>query len=223
MNLSQAKEVTGGLSKPSKMPGYAFNLPAASCPNGRKLRKQPNSICSKCYASKGRYCFPKVKQALNNRLSLITHYQWADAMTILVEHYSEKVHYFRWHDSGDLKNMQHLESIIQVCKATPKVNHWLPTKSYELIVRYLKTNSFPDNLNVRLSGWFIDAKIADDLLLGVSLQESELLLKHCTTSTVHKNTVCAGNKCPAASQENQCKDCRFCWDKACSNVAYPLH
>ena len=54
MLKKQAREITGGLSKPSKMPGPAHNLPAAACTTGAKLAKIPGSVCSGCYALKGR-------------------------------------------------------------------------------------------------------------------------------------------------------------------------
>ena len=37
MLKKEAKEITGGLSAPSKMPGPSMNLPAAACITGAKL------------------------------------------------------------------------------------------------------------------------------------------------------------------------------------------
>ena len=44
MLKKEAREITGGLSKPSKMPGPAHNLPAQACKTGaskywKKMRK----------------------------------------------------------------------------------------------------------------------------------------------------------------------------------------
>jgi hypothetical protein len=39
MLIKEAIAITGGLSKPSKMPGPAYNLPAAACLTGAKLVK----------------------------------------------------------------------------------------------------------------------------------------------------------------------------------------
>jgi len=72
MNKKEAIKITGGLSKPSKMPGPAFNLPAQACITGSKLVKIPGSVCSGCYALKGRYRFPNVKEALTRRLEGLT-------------------------------------------------------------------------------------------------------------------------------------------------------
>ena len=37
MKTSEALKIVGGLSKPSKMPGWAYGLPAAECKTGSKL------------------------------------------------------------------------------------------------------------------------------------------------------------------------------------------
>ena len=84
LNKKQAKEITGGLSKPSKMPGPAFNLPASRCITGAKLVKIPGSVCHGCYALKGRYRFPNVQNALERRRQALTSPQWVEAMVVLV-------------------------------------------------------------------------------------------------------------------------------------------
>jgi len=50
MKTNEALKIVGGLSKPSKMPGWAYGLPAAECKTGSKLVKIPGSVCSGCYA-----------------------------------------------------------------------------------------------------------------------------------------------------------------------------
>ena len=63
MLIKEAKEITGGLSKPSKMPGPAYNLPASQCITGAKLVNVKGSTCSGCYALKGNYIrFPAVQK-----------------------------------------------------------------------------------------------------------------------------------------------------------------
>jgi len=202
MNLKEAKAITGGLSTPSKMPGYAYNLPAQACITGAKLVKIPGSVCSGCYALKGRYRFPNVKEALNRRLKSLTDPRWIEAMTTLVAWYSRKVPFFRWHDSGDLQSVEHLKNIFEVCKLTPQVEHWIPTREAKFLP--LNTDSIPKNLIIRLSGHKIDKPAA-----GFWPWTS-------TVVTVEKS-------CPAKEQDNQCKDCRACWDRGTANIAYGLH
>ena len=62
MLKKEAIKITGGLSTPSKMPGPAHNLPAAACKTGAKLAQIPGSVCSGCYALKGRYRFNNVQK-----------------------------------------------------------------------------------------------------------------------------------------------------------------
>ena len=38
MNIKEAKSIVGGLSNPSKMPGYGYGLSAFDCSVGSKLR-----------------------------------------------------------------------------------------------------------------------------------------------------------------------------------------
>ena len=76
MLIKEAKEITGGLSSPSKMPGYAYNLPAWRCITGVKLQAVPGSVCAGCYAMKGRYRFRNVKEALERRQQSLKDPRW---------------------------------------------------------------------------------------------------------------------------------------------------
>ena len=200
MNLKEAKKITGGLSSPSKMPGYAYNLPAWQCVTGVKLQAVAGSVCSGCYAMKGRYRFPNVKDALNRRLNSLNHPQWVEAIVTLISHYSRKVPFFRWHDSGDLQGVWHLKKIFEVCNNTPGTMHWLPTQER----RYLPLGSYPKNLVIRLS----NAK--NNTAPG--------------QAWTHWSTVVdSGGNCPASKQGNQCKSCRRCWSRDVKHVTYPKH
>ncbi len=45
MLMKEARKITGGLSKPGKMPGPAYNLPAWVCQTGQKLAKIEGTPC----------------------------------------------------------------------------------------------------------------------------------------------------------------------------------
>ncbi len=145
MLKKEAREITGGLSKPSKMPGPAHNLPAWRCITGVKLQKVPGSVCAGCYAMKGRYRFRNVKEALERRLQALQDPRWIDAMVTLIT--GEK--WFRWHDSGDIQSIEHLENIFRVCRKTPDTQHWMPTREAQFIKR-LNVNQVPRNLIIRM-------------------------------------------------------------------------
>jgi len=199
MLKKEAKKITGGLSKPSKMPGPAYNLPAWACKTGAKLRKVPGSPCYGCYAFKGRYNFSNVQLALKRRLEALESPLWVEAMVTLIKGQE----FFRWHDSGDIQSEQHLKNIFEVCKLTPETKHWLPTQERE----YLKDpEAVPANLIIRLSGSKID---------GPSPKAWPW-----TSSVV---TSSEARTCPAPEQGNECGSCRACWDKSTPNVAYGKH
>ena len=68
LTIKQVKEDVVSLSKPSKMPGQGYSTPAKDCITGSKLAKIVNSICSLCYAKKGRYVFTNVIAGIEKRL-----------------------------------------------------------------------------------------------------------------------------------------------------------
>ena len=141
MLKKEARKITGGLSKPSKMPGPAHNLPAQVCKTGAKLVKVPGSVCAGCYALKGRYRFTNVQQALTRRLQALEDPRWVEAMVTLIKPHK----FFRWHDSGDLQSLEHLQNIFRICRATPETKHWIPTREAQFLKR-LKLKQVPRNL-----------------------------------------------------------------------------
>lgn len=209
MDLKLAIEITGGLSKPSKMPCQSYNLPAIACKVGGKLAKAKNTVCDSCYALRGNYRWPVVKNAMARKLKSILHPRWVEAMVYLIEK-TESSGFIRWHDSGDIQDLQHLENICEIAKRLPKYKFWLPTKEYQIVSAYLKKHKAPSNLNIRLSGYIIDGPAPIELAkkLGV------------TTSTVTRTE---NFTCPSSKQGNMCLLCRKCWDKKVQNVAYGWH
>ena len=146
MKKSEAKEITGGLSKPSKMPGPAHNLPAVACKTGAKLVKIPGSVCAGCYALKGRYRFKNVQAALQRRLRALEDPRWVSAMVTLIKDQD----WFRWHDSGDIQSLEHLKNIFEVCKQTPNTQHWMPTREAQFL-KEIDPATVPPNLILRMS------------------------------------------------------------------------
>jgi len=209
MKSREALQITHTLSSPSKMPCFGYSIPASRCITGGKLRKVKNSICSFCYALKGRYVFPNVLTAMEKRYQSLTHPQWVDAMTALISS-KRKKDYFRWHDSGDLQGLTHLENIVEIARRLPSTKFWLPTREYTIVRQYIQAgNVIPDNLNIRLSAFMMDGEAPLPLAKRLGL----------TTSGVSSE----GVTCPAPKQNNSCGDCRACWDKGTLNVNYKKH
>jgi len=197
MLVKEAKEITGSLTRTSKMPGLSYSLPAWECKTGSKLRKVKDSVCSMCYALKGNYTrYKAIKAAQYVRLKSIEDSRWIEAMTAQVHRST----YFRWHDAGDVQDLAHLKKIYAVCEATPNTKHWMPTRE-----AWIKDHldSKPDNLVIRFSPPMIGQR-------NESWPNSSMV--------VLKNA-----SCPAPSQGNSCGDCRACWDPSVKVVSYGKH
>jgi hypothetical protein len=213
MTPQQAQRITGRLTETTKMPGYSYALPAKRCLSGRLLRKMDNTVCSKCYAFKGRYPFGAVQAAMAKHFRAIRSPRWVEAMVTMIQTYAPmKSRYFRWHDSGDLQSVAHFESIVEIARRLPAFRFWLPTREYGLVQEWLDGgNAVPVNLVVRLTSTFVDGgpfKFHDWPVAVVYDKEAPPDGAH---------------RCPAFQQFNHCDDCRACWDPSVRTVAYPLH
>jgi hypothetical protein len=199
MKTSEAWTIVGGLSKPGKMPGWSIGIPAKECKTGAKLQAVPGSVCYDCYAMKGCYVFKVVQDAQYRRLKAIYTAPWVQAMAHLIN--SKKPDVFRWHDSGDVQDLEHLNKIYEVCRLTPGKRHWMPTRE-----AWIKDHldRAPSNLVIRFSAPMVDQAAP---------------ASWPNTSTV----VTAAATCPAPHQDNQCKDCRNCWNKDIKNISYGQH
>ena len=202
MLKKEAIKITGGLSKPSKMPGPAHNLPANRCITGAKLVKVPGSVCAGCYALKGRYRFKNVQDALNRRLKALEDPRWVEAMVVLVTGHA----HFRWHDSGDIQSVEHLKNIFEVCKRTPETAHWLPTREARFL-SLMDPGVVPANLKIVLSDHMVD----------------QMTPASWWPFTSGVTTDAAQVSCPAPKQNNECQSCRACWDRNVKRVVYGKH
>lgn len=204
----------------TKMPGSVYSLAAgAGCPTGSKLMQIKDSVCSKCYAVRLMAFRPNAKRAWEkNQLvtvaSIDRHpHLWISAISWQIKRAAEKGEpYHRWFDSGDLQSVEMLDAIVAVCRKTPDVKHWLPTREVGIVQRWSKAGGrVPKNLTIRVSSPMVDQKAICGLPSGVK------------TSTVHRSIKPSGAICEASKRSNQCGDCRACWSRKVGNVSYPLH
>lgn len=212
MLKKHASEVTGGLTQTSKMPCKSYSLPTVACKTGFRMAKIAGSICSSCYANKGFYSMYQstIEPAQHARLESISDPLWVSAMVALIGPDS----YFRWHDSGDIQSLAHLEKIANVCRETPHCQHWLPTREYGIVKAYIaKHGALPSNLTVRLSAMYPDQP--------VSVPASLRGVRGIAVSNVHTSQP-IGEDCSASKQGGACLDCRACWD-ATKTISYKIH
>ncbi len=219
---AQANSVCGTLTQTSKMPCKSISLPTEACQTGFRMAKIPGSICSSCYADKGFYAmyantikpaqfarWDAVMQAIESAEQAAL---WVDSMVTLIG--SDP--YFRWHDSGDLQGIHHLNLIVLVARRTPNCRHWLPTREYGMVKEYINVfgkGAIPENLTIRLSAMYPDEP--------VRIPASLAGVPGITASNVHDKTNPVGETCKAPDQGGECRDCRACWTDTV--VSYKLH
>ncbi len=211
MRKAEAQSICGTLTQTSKMPCKSYSLPTEACQTGYKMAQIKGSICSACYANKGFYRAYEstIKPSQFARLDSLSNPHWVDGMVNLIGSDS----FFRWHDSGDLQGVAHLELIARVAQQTPQTRHWLPTREYGMVKAFIaKHGALPENLIVRLSAMYPDTPVKVPLSLqGVA---------NVAVSNVHTGQP-MGTACNAPNQNGACNDCRLCWST--DTVSYALH
>ena len=197
MKVTDAKKITGSLTRTSKMPGLSYSLPAWECKTGSKLRKIKGSVCASCYALKGNYTrYKAIKAAQYVRLDSLKNSLWTAAMVAQIN----RQKYFRWHDAGDIQDLDHLNKIFEVCELTPQTNHWMPTRE-----AWVKDHL--DRASKNLVIIFSPPMIGQE---NTTWPNSSMVVEKDAT-------------CPAPSQGNSCGDCRQCWDSTVKVVSYGKH
>lgn len=218
MDISKTKQwkCVGGLSKPGKMPCYAYSISAFRCILGSKLAMIKGSVCENCYARHGRYPMKNVQDALERRFASLNDPDWVDNMTFLIKNAGQG--YFRWHDSGDLQGVWHLNNIVEIAKRCPETKFWLPTKELKIISEWSKAHGlFPDNLCVRIS-----ATMKDTQLFPSSIYPTSMVVTNVNNKIKQRNYV-PYVLCPSFQNKGKCGTCRACWDKSVDCVAYREH
>ena len=211
MTVKAAKAVANVSTGNSKMPGTTYAIDAFACKTGSKLAAIPGTPCHGCYARKLQKLRPSVDQGWKANLSKWQESSpelWEQAVAFQIIRYNSDG-YHRWFDSGDLQSVDMLRSIVNVCRMTPRIRHWLPTQEREFVKQYIaEGGAIPENLVIRISA----AKV------------NTVLHGWANTSNVFtRDGAAAGTECKARTRGNSCGPCRACWDPAVVNVSYPKH
>ena len=111
--------------------------------------------------------------------------------------------YMRWHDSGDLLDVWHLERIYNVVERTPFLNHWLPVQESHVVAKC--DRKCPPNLVIRHSSVMVDGPF-------------KKRVNHVSGTTTKGD-----HNCHAQDNFNECGSCRKCWSHDVYAVTYPLH
>jgi hypothetical protein len=134
-------------------------------------------------------------------------------MATIIARESAASGFFRWHDSGDLQSVDHLEAIAEIARRLPHIRFWLPTREYQMVATWIKAHGeAPPNLTIRISAPMVDG---DAPMIRTASGR-------LAVSYVHADDAPKGQVCPAPQQGNQCGSCRACWD-ASVDVSYHRH
>lgn len=212
VDLRSAEAITGGLSNPEKMPGFAWGLPTHACVTGSQLRDVAGSVCGRCYAhERNRFAWGPVKAAYERRLAGIWHPQWVEAMvTTMLHRITIGEPWFRWFDSGDLQAYTMGCNILEVGARTPLIHHWLQTRELKWAQQLLAQEFIPPNVTLRVSGTMIDGLAPKGFpnstrVLSKGYKASWQRLMRSSTKDAWF--------CPAPLQDNKCGNCRACWNR----------
>lgn len=196
-------------SKTSKMPSRSWSLQAlTTCPASKDKGGELVPACKGCYATKGFYHMKNVKLPRIENQKGWKEDSWINDMVKELDN----DRYFRWFDSGDIYDLRLAEKIYEVCKLTPWVKHWIPTRmhKFDKFKKVLDKIGRLSNVVVRLSSDGINAEV----------------IKGKNTSTIYKNDSQLKNnmvKCLASEQKGKCLNCRACWNKDIKIIAYKYH
>ena len=176
----------------SKLGGqiYSINLPpVVTC--------RADAPCFKgCYACKGNWLFPNVKNSLQQNLEAYKNnptlfFESVAAQTALVR-------FCRWHSSGDIVDMQYFEGMCKVARKNKETHYLCFTKKYELINEFLsKGKRIPKNLSIVFSAWsnWIPENPYD-------LPMTYVYGKEFNNELIPKDAIPCGGKC---------ETCQACW------------
>lgn len=214
------------LTEARKMPCASWSLPAReACPYA--FNAGAHTICAHCYADKGSYTrYPTVKRAQRARFAWVreclkTEEGTADFVRVMVNVIGRtRNEYFRVHDSGDLFSPAYTWAWVRIAQALPGVKFWFPTRSWRPLTMAkispatkvawelaLMALAAEPNVTVRPSSLFFNApapRIAG-LQAGSTAADD------------------GSFTCPASRQNNECGECRACWDARETPISYRAH
>ena len=176
----------------SKLGGqiYSINLPpVVTC--------RSDAPCFKgCYACKGNWLFPNVKNSLQHNLEA-----YKSNPTLFFESVAAQtalVRFCRWHSSGDIVDMQYFEGMCKVARKNKGTHYLCFTKKYEIVNEFLsKGKRIPKNLSIVFSAW--SNWIPEN---PYNLPMTYVYGKEFNNELIPKDAIPCGGKC---------ENCQACW------------
>ncbi len=158
-------------------------------------KKDPNSICSRCYADTTVKRYSALQRNMLNNTEILT-----ERLFDVSEMPMINASIFRFEAFGDLLNDIQCVNYFRLCKANPLVRFALWTKNPGIVRQALKTESKPENLVILLSSAKIGER-ADASRFGFVDK----------TFTVYRKTEMPAEKINCGARS--CLACQRCYSK----------
>ena len=127
------------------------------------LTCRADAPCKKgCYALKGNWNFPNVKESLKNNLNdfLNDSNKFFNDIIDYLNNGLTTYKFFRWFSSGDIVNETFLIGMVKVANECKQTKFLCFTKKFELVNKYLDNGGeIPNNLKIVFSAWTKDFKV----------------------------------------------------------------
>jgi len=194
-------------------------------PSGKDFCKfyssKKGSVCLKCYAKKGHFPRPTVRNAHLRNLETYLSASSSEKIDYISSYINfNKIKYFRNFSSGDFQSIQDIKDWTQIALKCPNTKFWISTRAWnnKRTLPSLITLSKLKNVCVRLS-----SNLIDDLDFPDSVRSTESF----TFASVYKDQSSPASKGLLCGKtvKNSCKklNCRECWNKECTLVSYKQH
>lgn len=153
--------------------------------------------CAKdCYALKGRFRFPNVRESMRNNLDIYESDPdfYFKSIRYEIDNKTVSHKYFRWHAAGDIVDEKYFDGMIKLANELSATRFLAFTKKYDIINNYVKLGGIiPSNLNIVFSAWGSALKVDnpynfpvayvmfhDEMLTGYIPEEAEKCFGDCT-------------------------------------------
>lgn len=171
-------------------------IPSVSLPSGLTCRA---CACQKkCYAGRLERMRKNVAEAYAHNLNILRNdpdVYWREIEAAIM-----MSHFFRFHVSGDIPDMDYLTHMIDVSARNPHCQVLCFTKKYELVNEHImRRGHLPNNLHMIFSGW-----VGLDMVNPFSLPEAHVRYRDGSTTAAPGAIDCGGNCTECALTDGGC-------------------
>ena len=205
MCMVSAKEFkkTTGIHITEKMNGKMEGMQSLSTsslcnPICIERAKDPDSICSKCYANSMQEMYSNLAKCLAKNTEILTTVYIPSSVWFRVN-----ASVFRLEAFGDVQNVLQMRNYIAFCNANPHCNFTLWTKNPSIVDKAIKQDGKPNNLMIGVSSPHVNTVVNVSKYEWVDFVFTVYTFIYATQHSIRIN---CGNR--------RCLECSRCYTKA---------